>query len=169
MESMTELLEAVLAPFVAACQAAFDGDPRGIVALVFAAVGVACLHSLVYQLRIDRWPTVRGRVRDAGVTAAGGGSTGPTQMYVETLEYDYRVDGVDHVGTRLSPWVVSASHNARGFLAWRMRGLEPGATVEVVYNPRQPTASFLRRSGPVGKAVTILMAGVMLAVPSLLY
>jgi hypothetical protein len=165
VETVAHWLECISAAF----HSAQGGDPRGFIALVFAAVGVACLGSLVFQFRIDRWPTVRGRIRQAGVQEAGGASARVSQMYVEALEYEYRVDGTDYVGRRLSPWVVSASHNAKGLLAWRMRGLEPGAEVAVIHNPRRPEKSFLRRSGPLGKAVTVAMAIPMLAMPAILF
>ena len=149
-----------------AFSAAADGDLRGILACVLFASGVACVGSFISQLRTARWPSVEGRLLTASIDVASGGRPAISdQRYIDSVRYEYVVDGRRYEGDRLSPWQAVASHNARAVLKSRLAGLEPGRPVRVYYNPRRPAKAFLKPSGGLGRLVTLAIAVALMWVP----
>lgn len=70
---------------------------------------------------------------------------------VHTLEWEYRVDGVTHSGTRSAPVPLTSKM--------------PPAEIEIFYDRRDPAVSRLGRETPAGEALPwFIFAGVILAV-----
>ena len=145
---------------------AADGERQGVfffIAMYTFAVGG---YSLVRQLMARRWPSGQGELIDAGVKAVGGHERWRSdQDYKLGSTYRYVVDGRTHEGTRVSPWVVVASHNARFVLRRQLEQIQRDAEgrVTVFYDPKRPEKSFLVRPGLVGLAVTLVMTLLPLA------
>ncbi len=80
--------------------------------------------------------------------------------YTLNALYQYEVDGKPYSGKRVSPWIVIASHNAKGVLDFQARGVEYVGEdlVRVFYNPNRPTKSFLILPSLAGIAVITLGA-----------
>jgi len=157
----------MLQPLIDAFYAATNGRIEGIIALVLFVSGLACIRSLLLQFSIDRWPTAQGVLREVGVEQANASKFAADRRFVETVEYEYQVDGQDYVGRTLSPWTVVA--NTRGVPLRRLRGLEPGQPITVIHHPRKPARSYLRRAGHLGKVFTVALMLVMMSVPWLLF
>ncbi len=136
-----------------------EGDTQALFAVVFFLVGFAVCGSFLYQLRIRAWPSVPGTLRGSAVARWGATEmVTHEQDYSVEVCYDYEVDGERHTGQRFSPWVVVASHNLKWILEKRLRVATAQDTLEVFYNPRNPTKSFLVRPGIVGLLVTASLA-----------
>ena len=134
------------------------GDTQGIWfwAAVYAAL--VCGYSVFHQLRVRRWPSTMGRLERLGLRKFGATEWARSEQdYVGDALYTYRVDGTLYEGSRVSPWVVVASHNARALLSWQQRGVEHGEDggVRVYYDPARPGKSFLIVPGRVGLVVTV--------------
>ena len=147
---------------------AADGDKRGIV--FFAALYCLLLlsYSAVYQLRIMTWPSTTGVLVNRGARKVGGTHLVTSrQEYAASALYEYCVNGEHYQGSRVSPWVMIVSHNAKFLLdrqLARIRSNNDGG-VAVFFNPRNPKKSFLVLPGKTGLAVTIALA----LLPILLY
>jgi hypothetical protein len=117
---------------------------------VFAAVGVALLVAGLRDAwraaRTRRWPRAPGKVVSAEELqhqrqfpeGAGGG----TRIHYEArVHYEYNVGRV-HIGStviRLSPMETSNEQQVQATLARYL----PGQTLQVAYNPQDPTESVL--------------------------
>ena len=139
---------------------ALAGELQGVWfwAAVYAAL--AGSYSLWFQLRTRRWSSTNGRLEALGIRKFG--LTEPVraeQDYVGDALYSYRVDGESYRGTRISPWVVVASHNARALLSWQQRGVQRDANggVRVFHDPARPEKSLLVVAGWPGITVTLLL------------
>jgi hypothetical protein len=141
----------------------WQGEVQAIVFWGAVYCFVVGLFSLVYQLRIRRWPVASGVLAKAGVQRWGGPEwVQSDQQYSLDAAYVYRVDGRVYEGHRVSSWVMVASHNARFLLESQLKGVQRHAdgTVSVFYNPKRPHKSYLIRPGMVGLLVTwILIVG----------
>ena len=120
-----------------------------------------CGYSLIFQLRTRSWPFTTGELVEAEVEKFG--ATDPVksnQEYVSKALYRFTVSGVDYEGTRISPWVFVASHNARAILKKQMSAIYryPGGKVKVFYNSGNPQKSFLIVAGRVGIFITLVIA-----------
>ncbi len=147
---------------------ALDGDKQGIVFFAALYTAIALSVSVVYQLRVRAWPSTRGKLVEARVSKFGATDPVPSeQEYVASALYEYRVAGKTYQGTRVSPWILVASHNLRFMLARQLRGLRrrDGDTVDVIYKPSDPRKSYLRRPGIAGLLFSIALA----VAPLLLY
>lgn len=117
---------------------------------VFAAVGlvllVAGLRDVWRAARTRRWPTAPGKVVSAEELQhqralpeeAGGGSR---THYEARIHYEYSVGRI-HIGStvvRLGPTETSSEQQAQATLSRYL----PGQTVQVAYNPSDPTESVL--------------------------
>jgi hypothetical protein len=117
---------------------------------VFAAVGlgllVAGLHDAWKSSRTRQWPRAEGKVVSAEELQhqrqlpedVGGG----TRIHYEArIHYEYSVGRV-HIGStvvRLGPTETSNERHVQSTLARYL----PGQTVQVAYNPKDPTESVL--------------------------
>jgi len=121
-------------PFVTACT-------------LFALV--AALFCVAFQKNAARartWPKVKGRVETSGVQAYQERNTDDKRwrtMYRADVSYSYQVGGVRYVGDKMSlGGKFSSSIEA---LAKRTAArLKRGATVDVFYNPQNPTEAVLQ-------------------------
>lgn len=148
------------------------GDTQGIFFWgAFYTLLLLC-YSLINQLRTARWPWTPGTLASNGVDTFGPGErvTG-NQHYAARATYEYVVDGESFEGHRVSPWVMVASHNARGLLEKQLQAAQrlPDGRVKVFYNPVRPGKSFLVKPGPFGQLVTAVLAVLPLALYWLRY
>jgi hypothetical protein len=139
---------------------AADGDRQSIILLCVIYVFLVCSYSLLWQMRMNSWPSVTGRLGKLGLRKFGGGEWAlSNQDYVGDALYMYQVDGKEYTGERISPWVMVASHNLRSLLRLQQKAVDvkPDNEVTVYYNPRNPRKSFLVRTGAVSQVVTALI------------
>lgn len=135
-----------------------DGELQGIWFWVVVYVALVCTASLWFQLRTRRWPTTTGQLVRLDIRRFGASEmTLSEQDYVGDALYTYRVAGKAYEGTRISPWIIVASHNARALLRLQHRGVVHGANgeVRVHYDPKRPQKSFLVVAGWPGLIVTV--------------
>ena len=160
---LNKLAEAVL-------RSALSGEIKGIIAAVLPLAGLAALGSLIFQIRIGFWPSVPGRLIIAEIVEAGADSVKAQREYVNEVEYRYTVNGKGYVGTKLSPWEIVASSNFNKVLELQLPiSAADDKSVAVIYNPRTPEESYLKRPGLGGKLFTAIFAAAMLSVPFLLF
>ena len=129
---------------------------------------IVCGYSVIYQLRVRSWPSAEGTLDEACLGKFGAPEHSISdQEYQLEVTYSYEVSGTQYHGTRVSPWLIIASHNQRGILKTQLRGIKYHAPnrVDVIYNPSKPSKSFLVRPGRLGLFVTLLIA----VVPFLAY
>ena len=139
---------------------AVDGDEQSILLLGAIYILLVCSYSVVWQMRMNLWPKVTGRLETLGLRKFGATEWAITnQEYVSDALYTYRVGGKDYKGKRVSPWVMVASHNLRSLLRMQQKGVEVRRDNEVTvyYNPGNPGKSFLVRTGPVSQIFTALI------------
>ncbi|MGB1261642.1 MAG: DUF3592 domain-containing protein [Cognaticolwellia sp.] len=149
-------------------QLAIQGDRQGI--FFFAALYTLLLlsYSLIYQLRVRSWPQVKGELLNATLERFGAGHiVKAEQTYAASALYQYVVDGEQYQGSRISSWLILASHNVTFVLKKQLAGIEkyPDGGVKVFFNPKSPKKSFLIKPGLMGVAITIFLA----LVPAVLY
>jgi hypothetical protein len=82
------------------------------------------------------------------------------QDYVSKALYTYNVAGLDYDGTKISPWIFVASHNARFVLEKQLSSVQrfPNGKVKVFYNPHNPRKSFLIIAGKTGICITVFIS-----------
>jgi hypothetical protein len=108
---------------------------------------------------IAQWPSARGQLLHSTTRALGGCNVVQSrQDFIPEVRYEYEVNGSTYTGTRLSPWQVSASWNLRFLLALRLRRVARSSddAVTVYYHPQRPHRSYLLRSGPMTRWITLL-------------
>ena len=106
-------------------QQAWQGDVQGVLFWIAVYCALVGLVSLVFQLRVRRWPSVVGELAQAGVVRWGGPEMAVSdQDYRLDALYRYRVGGRVYEGNRISPWIVVASHNARFVLEAQLKGVQ---------------------------------------------
>jgi hypothetical protein len=142
-------------------QLALNGETQGVWFWAAMYTLAVCGHSLIFQLRTRSWPFTTGELVVAEVETFG--ATAPVksnQDYLSKALYQFTVSGVNYEGTRISPWVFVASHNARAILKKQMSAIYryPDGKVKVFYNPGKPQKSFLIVAGRVGIFITLLVA-----------
>ena len=142
-------------------QLAIQGDTQGIWFWAAIYTIVICTYSLVFQIRIRYWPSTLGELAEIGAEKFGAKVLiKANQDYVGKALYQYDVSGVTYLGTRISPWVFVASHNARFVLEKQMASVQitPDGKVKVFYNPNNPQKSYLIIAGRVGIGITLLIS-----------
>ena len=78
-----------------------QGETQGIYFYIVVYSTVVLTMSLVYQIRINRWPTVKGQILESGVNKIGGIAWATTdQNYVAEALYQYEVGGQVYCGKR---------------------------------------------------------------------
>jgi hypothetical protein len=153
---------------VASAQA---GQTEGYFALLFFALGFVCLYSIFYQFRIRGWPTTTGQLLKAETEKLGfRDKNRPHETdYVNVVAYEYSVGGQSYISRRLSPWVVTVSHNLKILLERQLEDLQREQVVSVYYNPRKPSKSFLEKPGIVGLSITLLFTLGCFVTPVLIF
>ncbi len=139
---------------------AAEGEPQGIWFWASIYILLVCFYSLWFQLRTRSWPSTRGELLQLGAEKFGAGDWATSsQDYVGKALYTYSVAERQYQGSRISPWVFVASHNARFLLEKQLSGIQACSDggVKVYYNPRNPRKSYLVVAGPIGIVVTLLL------------
>ena len=145
-----------------------SGDKDVIVAVVCAYAVVCVAWSLIHQLRVRRWPGVRGMLLREGLKEFGSGSAVPAlQDYAHDVRYRYVVNGQKYVGSRVGVWAMVASRNLRCLLRAELKQVNaaPDGSVTVYYSPRRPAKAVLVKPGLPGMGITLLLG----ALPFLYY
>ncbi len=139
---------------------AASGDKQGISFFASIYAFLVLGYSVVYQIRVAMWPETKGELSKATVERVGGTELVTShQNYASRSLYEYSVAGVAYQGTRVSPWVMVASHNARFVLERQLShiGKNEDGTVRVFYNPNKPSKSFLIKPGKAGIVFTFIL------------
>lgn len=122
---------------------------------------LVCGYSLIFQARTRRWNSTKGDLIELEIEKFGAKEfVKSNQDYITEASYRYTVNGKEYLGTRVSPWIFVASHNARGILQKQMKYIHryPDGRVKVFYNPAKPRKSYLIIPGFVGMIVTSIAA-----------
>jgi len=149
-------------------QLALQGDVQGIWFWAALYAFTLCTYSLIFQLRTRTWPVTQGELIEASVEKFGVTERRTSdQNYMSGALYHYSVSGTAYEGTRISPWIIVASHNARFILEKQMSSIQkyPAGKVKVFYNPKKPKKSFLIIASKVGIFITFLIS----ILPAILY
>lgn len=149
-------------------QLAIQGEAQAIWFWAALYTFILCSYSLIFQCRTRKWHVIQGELIEAGVEKFGATEWATSnQEYVSDALYHYNVSDIAYEGTRISPWVFVASHNARFVLEKQMSSIQryPNGKVKVFYNPKTPKKSFLIIAGKVGIFITFLIS----VLPIMLY
>ncbi len=141
-------------------QAALDGDKQSLLLIAAVYTLLVCGYSVLYQVRVSRWPSVSGKLRYLGVELFGARERAlANRQYHSDALYQYSVGGRLYENSKISPWVMVASHSVRFLLHRQLRKVSVGSEGEVVvyYNPRRPEKSILIKPGPVGQLITVVI------------
>ena len=146
---------------------ALKGEAKGIFFWAALYFLVTAIYSLIFQIRVRKWPSVAGNLLKLDKAEHGAKEWAATnQDYRASTLYVYQVDGKTYEGKRLSPWGIVASANAKFVLDMQMQGVTylPNNQVRVFYDPRNPQKSYLILPGKIGMLVTVIFGSwVMLA------
>lgn len=122
--------------------------------LVMLGSGVYTVGASTFRFLRDKramnWPTVTGEVITShakGKWDSSSGSDGGTEisyMYSPEVIYSYTIDGRTYEGYRTHQFEVSSS--SRSWAEKSASKLPVGSEVEVLYYPRRPSISMLRRA-----------------------
>ena len=97
---------------------ATEGQTQGVFYWAAMYAFLVCSYSLWFQIRTRRWPSTTGMLEELGIKKFGATVNLPSnQEYVGKALYTYSVSGTQYEGSRISPWVIVVSHNARFLLA----------------------------------------------------
>ena len=146
-------------------QLAIQGETQGVWFWAAIYTLIVCTYSLVFQIRTRYWPSTLGELNDIRVKRFGPKVLITYQQdYTSKALYQYEVSGVTYEGTRISPWVFVASHNARFVLEKQMASVQrtTDGKVKVFYNPKNPQKSYLIIAGRMGIAITLLISALPL-------
>ncbi len=156
----------MLEALVDTMRAALEGDKQSLLLIAAVYMLLVCGYSVLYQVRMSRWPGVSGKLRYLDIELFGARERAlPNRQYHADALYEYRVDGRSYENSKISPWVMVASHNVRFLLHRQLRRVSVGPEGEVIvyYNPRRPQKSALIKPGPVGQWITVLIGVAPLA------
>ena len=135
---------------------------------LFVVVTFFCLfagiYSLIYQLRVSRWPSVWGTLSHARTQELGGSEILEAKRdYRNRVSYSYNVNGKTYQGHRLSGMTVVTDHNAKALLENQLKGVKKkDGKVKVYYNPAKPSKSYLINGSVYQVVFTLGMLTVML-------
>jgi len=142
-------------------QLAIQGKEQGIWFWAAFYTFIVCFYSLILQLRTRSWPATRGLLVESEINKFGPTDwAASNQDYVSDVLYHYSVSDVTYDGTRISPWVFVASHNARFVLEKQIASIQrySDGTVKVHFNPNTPKKSFLIIAGKIGIFITFFIS-----------
>jgi hypothetical protein len=104
--------------------------------LIFCAlglIGISVGFGLLQQhMKARQWLTVKGKVLESAVT-------GFDEDFIQ-ITYEYKVRGRAYVGDRFN-----VSRGSVGNASETIKQYQPGAIVDVLYNPQNPRESALTR------------------------
>ena len=122
-----------LQDFIDTISLALKGDTQSVFFLVAIYSFVLLFYSFIYQIRIARWPTTMGILDEGGIGQWGARERQrANQKFKLFASYRYEVGGVTCNGSRVSPWLVIASANARFLLSKQLNNISRKAENAVV-------------------------------------
>ena len=140
---------------------AMVGNAQGVFFFMVLYAFIFLTYSFFYQLRVSGWPSVIGDLDEASIEIWGARERQKSdQMFKAKAGYRYIVNGMEFIGTRISPWFLLASSNAKFLLKYQLNSVKSlsNGKVEVYYNPKKPSKSFLIKPGAVGFSITLIFA-----------
>ena len=146
-------------------QLALQGEAQGIWFYSALYALIVCSYSLAFQIRTRYWPHVAGELISLGVEKFGASDRIKSkQDYIADALYTYQVAGTDYSGSRISPWIFVASHNAKFILEKQLSLIQqlPNGKVKVFFDPKNPKKSFLMVAGTTGIFITLALGGLPL-------
>ncbi|MDX8381865.1 MAG: hypothetical protein R8M14_07125 [Ghiorsea sp.] len=106
-------------------QLAMQGQTQGVWFYAALYVFIVCCYSLIFQVRTRSWPYTVGKLNALGIMKFGTtGCVVSHQDYTANALYKYDESGVIYNGTKISPWIFEASHNARIILDQQMASVQ---------------------------------------------
>lgn len=117
----------------------------GLCFLLGAVLLVAGLFAQQGGVASESWPSTTGTITLSKMRSKTSGGGKPSKRvsittYETEFEYAYTVDGVDYVGSRVSPFRFQGSKESA---LEAIAKYPKGAEVPVYYNPERPSRSFL--------------------------
>lgn len=139
---------------------ATDGTLQGVWFWASIYALLICSYSAWFQIRTRFWTTTEGTLAQLGIEEFGSSSNLGEQDYHGQALYTYSVNGQIFEGTRLSPWIFVASHNAKVVLRKQLSKVKilPDNGVVVYFNPNKPHKSYLIIANKLGICITLLFA-----------
>jgi hypothetical protein len=113
-------------------------------ALLIGSVGLwAGFKQLKNRVKLNQWPTVKGRVIERGTYVPDVPTMGPPAFrHSPLVKYVYEVSGREFINDRIRPKRIQLpEHNTRQWAQKRAESFP--AEVTVHYNPEDPSESFL--------------------------
>ena len=147
--------------FQDAIKSASNGETQGVFFLCAVYAFLMLSYSMIYQLRVSRWPSTTGTLHSETIEKWGNREfVTSNQQYKVAALYTYSVDGTTYQGKRVSPWIIIASHNARFLLKHQLNQTQKQSdnNVTIFYNPRKPSKSWLVKPGVKGMILTLILA-----------
>jgi len=125
--------------------------------LVLGAVAVVGgVIMLSTSLKVRGWPVVSGRITEKAVgSSTTTGASRPGRYFEPQVKYTYSVEGKTYTGQRIGPATAAYDEDK----AKRVVSELPD-TVEVHYNPRDPSDAYLQPSS-YGLAAIALVTGIV--------
>jgi hypothetical protein len=120
-----------------------------------------------------RWPKTEGAVLESGVVTKlehAVGERGSRRYWTVTVRYRYVVDGKEFVGERLSSRPPERRFDNDSPPAEFVRlaaRYQPGATIDVYFNPRRPEEAFLMPYQ--SPSLVVLAAGMLMTAVSFVF
>lgn len=113
-------------------------------AFLIGSVGLwAGFKQLKTRVKLNQWPTAKGRVIERGIYVPDVPTLGPPAFrYSPLVKYVYEVSGQEFMNDRIRPKRIQLpEHNTK---QWAQKRAESfAAEVTVHYNPEDPSESFL--------------------------
>ncbi len=136
-----------------------DKDPQGFLFFGALYAFLMCSYSLIYQIRLNKWPGVECEITEQGLSRSGAAQIPAEQNFVLKTLYSYTVDNITYKGHRISPWYMVASYNARRLLLQQKKYFTYSTSGKLIafYNPKNPKKSFLIKTGVKSQFITFLI------------
>jgi hypothetical protein len=145
---------------------ALSGDAQRLLLVGAIYMLLVCGYSCVYQMKMRGWPATDGKLKKAAIEKFGATKWPQAdQQYVGSAVYEYDIAGRTYEGTKISPWIIIATHNLKSVLRHQLSKIVKGSDGEIAvyYNPRKPDKSVLIRPGLLGLALTVVIGGAPMA------
>lgn len=143
-----------------------NGDFEGFIAAGLFLSGLSGFFSLYMQFRMDKWLTTTGVLKLSDSQQLGSSAIASDRKYTHKLSYTYEVNGITYTGTELSPWKVVTNSAAL------LQHIQPNPEtdeVKVIYNPRHPSHTYLKRCGTISKLITMTISFILISVPWMIF
>ena len=139
---------------------ALQGNRQGVWFWVAVYAFLICGYSVLFQMLIRRWPSVKGQLKHLGLDKFGAAIILSDRDFRVDALYSYQVDGKTYQGKRISPWIIVASHNVQFVLKHQLAKVETfaGNKVKIFYKPSNPAKSWLILPSKLGVFITFLIS-----------